>query len=91
MKLNQGNVDTLIQGVVHSQGLRTLKFIKSTLEPGSIGPLEHFLKSDHQLEGIHFDRCIVADNVIATLVNALEDHTILKDLYIGADLCNISL
>jgi hypothetical protein len=91
VKLNQDNVNILIEGVVQSQGLRTLKFIKSTLEAGSIGPLEDFLKCDHRLEGIHFDRCIVADNDIATLVDALQDHTSLTELYIGADLCNLSL
>ena len=91
VKLNQDNIHILIEGLVQSQGLRTLKFIKSTLEPGSIGPLQHFLKGSHRLEGIHFDRCIVADNDIATLVNALQDHSILTDLYIGADLCNFSL
>lgn len=91
VKLNQASADTLIRGVVQSQSLRTLKFIKSTLEPSSIGPLAQFFRGDHKLEGIHFDRCVVADNDIATLVKALENHEWLKDFYIGADLSNLSL
>lgn len=91
VRLNKENADILVGGLAQSRGLRKLKFIKSTLEPSSIDPLARFLRSEDRFEAIHFDRCIVADNDIATLVHALEDHSTLQELYIGADLSDTSL
>jgi Ran GTPase-activating protein (RanGAP) involved in mRNA processing and transport len=88
VRLNQENADILVDGLANSRGLRKLKFIKSTLGPSSISSLVRFLRSDNRFEAIHFDRCIVAENDIATLVHALEDHSTLTELSIGANLCD---
>jgi Ran GTPase-activating protein (RanGAP) involved in mRNA processing and transport len=91
VRMNEENADILINGLAQSRGLRKLRFVKSTLEPSSISSLARFLRSDNRFETIHFDRCIVADNDIAALVHALEDHSTLKELCIGANLCDTFL
>jgi hypothetical protein len=90
--LDRENVHTLIDGLTVNTGLRRFKLIKSSFFPDSIEPLADFLRNDEKFETLHFDRCNhVADNNIATLVNSLENHPALTELYIGGNLCEESI
>jgi len=85
--LNGDGAASLSSSLPRSQ-VRTLRFIKSTMEESSLQPLIDYFLRDRHLQTVQFDRCSVHNNQISSLLESLVRNVSLQNLEITADLCD---